>query len=141
MPDATHVKVGGSLAWRANNPGNLRGSDQEIAKVKGGTGKFAVFETMEIGRAAQKALYNDKYGKSSVRDAVNKLTPPSENDTAKYLAALQKAGVDLDKNVESQIGKLMTAIEENEGMIVGEVVEREAAGHTDEHEQKEVQDK
>ena len=118
------VNVGGSLAWRANNPGNLRGASTKIGTVKGGVGTFAVFATLADGRAAQKALYLDKYGDSTVTDAINKLTPPSENDTTKYLADLKKAGVDLDKTVKSQIDVLMPAVEANEGLITGTVVPR-----------------
>lgn len=118
------VNVGGSLAWRANNPGNLRGAATKIGTVKGGVGNFAVFATLADGRAAQKALYLDKYGDSTVQDAINKLTPPSENDTTKYLADLKKAGVDLTKTVKSQIDVLMPAVEANEGLITGTVVPR-----------------
>ena len=58
------------------------------------------------------------------QDAINKLTPPSENDTVKYLADLKKAGVDLTKTVKSQIDVLMPAVEANEGLITGTVVPR-----------------
>jgi hypothetical protein len=54
-----------------------------------------------------------------VRDAINQLTPPNENDTAGYLAQLKAAGVDLDKTVKSQIDELMPAVEANEGLIPG----------------------
>lgn len=118
------VKVGGSLAWRANNPGNLRGASTKIGSVTGAVGTFAVFATLDDGRAAQRALYLDKYGAMSVRDAINKLTPPSENDTAKYLTELKNAGVDLDKDVKSQIDVLMPAVAANEGLIAGTVVTR-----------------
>lgn len=118
------VHVGGSLAWRANNPGNLRGADTKIGSVSGAVGKFAVFASIEDGRAAQRALYLDKYGSMTVKDAINKLTPPSENDTKKYLADLKRAGVDLDKDVKSQIDILMSAVMVNEGLIVGIVVKR-----------------
>jgi len=118
------VKVGGSLAWRANNPGNLRDSSSRIGTVPGATGTFAVFATMDSGRSAQKALYISKYGSMTVKAAIEKLTPPSENDTTKYLADLKKAGVDLDKTVSSQIDTLMRAVEANEGMITGVVVKR-----------------
>jgi hypothetical protein len=40
------------------------------------------------------------------------------------LAELKKAGVDLDKDVSSQIDVLMEAIEANEGMIEGFEVKR-----------------
>jgi hypothetical protein len=119
-----HVNVGGSLAWRANNPGNLRTASTKIGEVGGAVGKFAVFATLADGRAAQRALYLDKYGAMKVRDAIDKLTPPSENDTAGYLAGLQRAGVDLDKTVASQIDALMPAVEANEGLIAGTVVQR-----------------
>lgn len=120
------IKVGGSLAWRANNPGNLRDADTKIGTVSGAVGTFAVFANMEAGRAAQRALYLNKYGAMKVRDAIEKLTPPSENDTATYLKRLEQAGVDLDKDVKSQIDVLMSAVEANEGMIVGTEIARSA---------------
>jgi hypothetical protein len=120
----TVIKVGGSLAWRANNPGNLRDADTKIGSVSGAVGTFAVFATMEAGRAAQRSLYLNKYGSMTVRAAIQKLTPPSENDTDKYLKQLQAAGVDLDKDVQSQIDVLMPAVEASEGMITGVEVPR-----------------
>src|SRR5262245_40808908 len=120
------IKVGGSLAWRANNPGNLRDADTKIGTVHGAVGTFAVFASMEAGRAAQRALYLNKYGSMKVRDAIEKLTPPSENDTATYLKRLEQAGVDLDKDVKSQIDTLMSAVEANEGMITGVEIARAA---------------
>lgn len=120
----TFVKVGGSLAWRANNPGNLRNAPTKIATAPGAEGTFAVFATMADGRAAQRSLYLAKYGKMKVRDAVAKLTPPSENDTARYIKNLESQGINVDETVESQIDNLMTAIEANEGLIVGTEVPR-----------------
>jgi hypothetical protein len=121
---ADQVKVGGSLAWRANNPGNLRDAGTKIGTVTGGVGKFAVFATLEDGRAAQRALYLNKYGDYTVKDAINKLTPPSENDTERYLAQLTKAGVDISKDVKSQIDALMVGVEASEGLIKGTIVPR-----------------
>lgn len=118
------IKVGGSLAWRANNPGNLRDADTKIGTVPGAVGSFAVFATMDDGRAAQRSLYINRYGSMTVRAAVNKLTPPSENDTEGYLRQLAAAGIDLDKDVQSQIDPLMAAIEQNEGMITGVEIAR-----------------
>ena len=60
----------------------------------------------------------------TVRAAIEKLTPPSENDTATYLKRLEGAGVDLDKTVQSQIDTLMSAVEANEGMIAGTEITR-----------------
>jgi hypothetical protein len=120
------IKVGGTLAWRANNPGNLRDSASKIGTVHGAVGTFAVFATMADGRAAQKSLYLDKYGSMTVKAAIEKLTPPSENDTETYLKRLAAAGVDLDKDVKSQIDVLMPAVEANEGMIKGVEIARSA---------------
>ena len=121
------IKVGGSLAWRANNPGNLRDDASKIGTVHGAVGTFAVFATMEAGRAAQKSLYLNKYGDMTVKAAIEKLTPRSENDTDTYLQRLADAGVKLDKDVKSQIDTLMSAVEANEGMIKGVEVTRAAA--------------
>lgn len=118
------VKVGGSLAWRANNPGNLRDSPLKIGNVTGAVGVFAVFASMDDGHAAQRALYIKRYGTMKVRDAIAKLTPPSENDTERYLRELQGAGVDLDKDVNSQIDVLMPAVAASEGVIPGIEVPR-----------------
>jgi len=118
------VKVGGSLAWRANNPGNLRDASTKIGTVPGAVGNFAVFATLEDGRKAQKNLYLSTYGDMTVTAAINKLTPSNENDTKQYLANLKKAGVDLDKDVKSQIDLLMKAVEANEGLIAGTEVTR-----------------
>ncbi len=119
------IKVGGSLAWRANNPGNLRGASTEIGKVDGAVGSFAVFPNMEAGRQAQRALYlSDKYADGTVKAAVEKLTPSSENNTTRYLKELENSGIDLKGTVRSQIDPLMQAIERNEGMLAGVVVNR-----------------
>lgn len=121
---AAEVNVGGSLAWRANNPGNLRNAASKIGLVPGATGHFAVFADLTAGRAAQKTLYLEKYGAMTVRAAITKLTPPNENDTAQYLVDLKNAGLDLDKDVKSQIDALMKAVAVNEGLIAGTVVAR-----------------
>jgi hypothetical protein len=120
----TVVKVGGSLAWRANNPGNLRDAATKIGTVPGAVGSFAVFASLDDGRSAQRSLYLARYGDMKVKDAVNILTPPSENDTTQYLAQLKVAGVDLDKDVKSQIDVFMRAVQANEGLITGTEVQR-----------------
>ena len=53
----TETRTGGSLAWRTNNPGNIMPSPfaREHGAI-GEAGTSAVFPTLEIGRAAEKAL-------------------------------------------------------------------------------------
>jgi hypothetical protein len=118
------VKVGGTLAWRANNPGNLRDASSKIASVSGAVGNFAVFASMEEGREAQKNLYLNRYGDMKVRDAVAKLTPDSENDTRQYLKDLEAQAVKLDEKVKPQIDQFMEAVRKNEGMKAGIEVSR-----------------
>jgi hypothetical protein len=123
------IKVGGSLSWRANNPGNLRNASSKIDTIPGAVGTFAVFATMDDGRAAQRALYLNTYGSMAVKDAVPKLTPPEENNTALYLEHLKARGVDPDKDVKSQIDILMAAVKLNEGgMTTGVELPRSAGG-------------
>ena len=52
------------------------------------------------------------------------MTPAGENDTTQYLADLKRAGFEIDKDVPSQMGSLMTAIEANEGLIAGIEIDR-----------------
>jgi hypothetical protein len=103
----------------------LRDAPTKIGTVPGGIGTFAVFATLDDGRAAQRDLYLSRYGNMNVRDAIVKLTPPSENDTGAYLVNLQQVGVKLDQNVKSQIDVLMRAIEKYEGLVRGIEVKRQ----------------
>ena len=113
----TVVRVGGNIPWRFNNPGNLRYAKTQLCTAPGQVGVFAVFATMDEGRAAQKALYLDTYGSFTVHDAIYKLTPPEDqNNTEAYLKRLKTDGIDLDKDVKSQIDKLMIAVQKQEGL-------------------------
>jgi len=125
------IKIGGEIAWRANNPGNL-GSKNNKPPIPGRIGEVykpgklyeAVFPDWNTGVLAQRSLYEMKYGNERVRDAVKKITPSNENDTEGYLNKLEKAGVNLDQTVISQIYLLMKAISKNEGIKMGTVVTR-----------------
>ncbi len=121
------VNVGGTLSWRANNPGNMRGWSTKIAETSNG---FAVFTTVEIGRAAHRARLT-QLGDKIVRDAIAILTPKKENDLARYLAGLKAQGIDLDATVRPQIDQLLPAIQKNEGWIEGTVVPRVAGSLAD----------
>lgn len=71
-----------------NNPGNLRPSHppwQGEGSVYRG---FAVFDSMENGiRALGKQLlaYQARHGVDTVREAIERWAPPSENDTESYI--------------------------------------------------------
>ena len=72
---------------RNNNPGNMEpgGWQGEI----GTDGRFAVFDTMVNGiRALGKNLlaYQGKHGVDTVREAIERWAPGSENNTEAYIA-------------------------------------------------------
>jgi hypothetical protein len=87
----------GNRPWRNNNPGNISFDNGGFAKKQGaiGTdGRYAVFPTAEIGMAAAKQLLfspTSKYINLTLRDAVYRYAPPSENPSERYLQDLVKA--------------------------------------------------
>jgi hypothetical protein len=97
----------------------------QIASLPGGIGKFAVFETVEAGYAAQTTCYS-QHGAETVRVAISKLTPETENNLTKYLNDLQNMGVNLDQTVDSQFNVLMPAVRtlESGKMTPGTTIQR-----------------
>ena len=83
-------RVGGSIAWRNNNPGCIRYS-KKIANM-GAIGKaygFAIFPDEETGMNAIKSLLlSDSYCDLSIAQAINKYAPPHENNTTHYISSL-----------------------------------------------------
>jgi hypothetical protein len=83
----------GSLAWRNNNPGNLRSSPLATGTNKG----MAVFPDYYVGLAA---LMRDLWGKctghtstgldgnSTLAALIGVYAPPVENDTKAYVASV-----------------------------------------------------
>ena len=81
----------GSLAWRNNNPGNIRPG--EISKKHGQIGvvfKFPVFPDYESGHLALLDVLKITYGNSSIDEMMDHYAPPSENNTARYKKYLHK---------------------------------------------------
>ena len=82
------LRSGGTIAWRFNNPGNLRPGSKYKLHIGDGTtksGKFLIFPTVEAGRAEKKGLLLRKYKDDSVAQMMEKYAPRSENDTNQYL--------------------------------------------------------
>ena len=127
-------RVGGTLAWRNNNPGNL--AYGEFARENGAIGKgprkFAVFPDEATGRAALSALLrSEKYNKLTIANAIVKYAPPVENDVALYHNRLRKmTGLNLDTRIcdldSAQMAKVTDAICVIEGWRAGRIVERPA---------------
>ena len=88
-----------SRSFRNNNPGNLRAS----AWVRGLPGfvgvddaGFAVFSDWVFGLSAMmRLLRGATYRGRSIRDALHRYAPKSENDTARYIVFVcRRSGLD-----------------------------------------------
>lgn len=102
----------GSRATRNNNPGNIEWG--EFARRHGATRieeipvgyvskpRFAYFPDAESGfRAMRERLTTGMYKGLTVREAISKWAPPSENDTEAYIGYVcRKAGVQEHNKVE-----------------------------------------
>lgn len=81
----------GTIAWRNNNPGNLKNT--AFSKKNGSIGEdylgHAVFPTLEIGKKAQKALLfgaDSVYGNLTLDAAIRRYAPKSDkNDPKEYV--------------------------------------------------------
>jgi hypothetical protein len=87
---------------RNNNPGNVRQSPGQTwsGEVRGGDTEFETFMGPDKGvRAIGRIMKNNQ--NLTVRDFLNRYAPPTENDTAAYVAAVEKAGIDITKSVSA----------------------------------------
>lgn len=138
--DGSHLlRTGGTIAWRFNNPGNLRpakaGKPIYGAIGVGKTtsnGEFLIFASYEEGRAQKKALLRRKYNDrtfytmlTGVDNGSGKLTggyaPASDNnDPVKYAAVIsERTGLPtstrLSELSDSQLDAVLDAMESHEG--------------------------
>ena len=125
----TEHRSGGTISWRNNNPGNLRYSDTSKAYgAIGESGGFAVFPDMETGeKARSKLLFESKaYRDLTIKQAINRYAPSTENDTDAYVASITKAlGVDeqtrMDQLSAEQRATLLATMKKHEGFREGSV--------------------
>lgn len=117
----------GPLAWRNNNPGNIRMGD--FAKSRGSVGEsagFAVFPTQEQGMTALRELLfqpDSKYRNLTVARAISKFAPPQDkNDTknyTKFVTSLVGTNAPIGKLSSEQQDALLNAILRMEGFLKG----------------------
>ena len=99
-------QISGPRGIRNNNPGNIKYGS--FAQSMGATGQdadgFAIFPTASAGLRAMSALLGNYASKGihTVRDAINKWAPSSDNNnTGAYVSAVsQGLGVSPDANVD-----------------------------------------
>lgn len=90
---------------RLNNPFNIRhGSNWQGLAADQPDPDFCKFVDMKYGIRAGVILlrnYGSKYGLDTVAGIVNRWAPPSENDTAAYIADVAaRVGVDPDQSID-----------------------------------------
>ncbi|HNY25684.1 MAG TPA: hypothetical protein PKJ33_04060 [Alphaproteobacteria bacterium] len=122
-------RVSGTIAWRNNNPGNIRYSKFAVRNgAIGQAGGFAVFPNEETGRAAIKSLLLDRsYNTLTVAEAISQYAPPNENDTANYQRTIGRlTGLSIDLKInqlnDDQLQNMTNAIKQIEGWKVGQEV-------------------
>lgn len=125
------VREGGSVSWRARNPGNIRRGDHYGA-IPGATvhagvnGQFAVFPDEASGMAAIKRVL-DHYGHVTIEQAMNRYAPAADNNNPSVYAAsvARQIGVPANTYVDSLSDAQMTsfaeAIKRVEGWRVGTI--------------------
>ncbi|HEV2780489.1 MAG TPA: peptidoglycan-binding protein [Actinophytocola sp.] len=125
------VRTGGTISWRARNPGNIRNGERygaypgKKANTKS-AGSFAVFPDEQTGfEAIKQVLHN--YGHITVAKAMAKYAPAGDgaNDPDAYARSVAKQmGVSIDTYVDelddSQMDIFATAIKRVEGWTEGE---------------------
>ena len=121
-------RVGGTISWRNNNPGNIRTSS--FTKKNGEIGQaggFAVFPSLEIGMNAIKKLLRSKsYNNLTIEKAISRYAPNGDgnNDEKVYqkrLGDLTGLNINLVLNSLSneQLDKVANAIKIIEGYNIG----------------------
>ena len=126
--DGTKIKrIGGSVAWRNNNPGNIRKSS--FAHQNGAVGetdKWAVFPNEETGLIAiTKLLRSKSYRNLSISEAIHKWAPASDNNNPKsYSQRISKmTGLPVNAKInnlnDNDLMRVARAIQTVEGWIVG----------------------
>lgn len=127
--------VGGSFAWRTNNPGNMAKPGKRVVSTSIGYAQrtsspkslFLIFPDRATGDAERIRLLKEVYGDNSIASMIEAYAPRNENDTDGYIATVSKAtGVDkstrLDALTDDQFKKLTAAMAKHEGWIPGTIV-------------------
>ena len=125
-----YTHIGGSLTWRANNPGALRNSDftRRMGAIGVTLNGFAIFPNAEAGRRANVALLKtDKYQNKTLAQAINIYAPSSDgNNPVSYAARLARAmGVSVNTYLRDmsdiQLERMAEGIRRIEGWREGSV--------------------
>lgn len=126
----SNARVGGSVAWRNNNPGYIR-CDSRLARynASGCDGEYAIFPDEDAGRVAMVEYFRHEYPGHTVQEALRQQLPPEAGPGA-AAAVIEKAGLDPDQKVESltidQVETFADTFPDVAGWQLGESLERTA---------------
>lgn len=118
MSDGSVISMQGARNWRNFNSGNIEYGD--FAKKHGAIGsdgRFAIFPDNETGDKARQALIfeSGSYKNLSLKQAIARYAPPSENNTGHYYnAVLEAVGAD----------KIMNSYKQNERKLILEAMKK-----------------
>lgn len=128
--------IGGSFAWRTNNPGNMAKPSQRVITTSIGLAQrtskpkslFLIFPDKATGEVERIRLLKEVYGKDTIAEMMERYAPRSENDTDGYVAFISKdANLPSDSVVgklsDSQFNAMASSMEKKEGYIPGKIVE------------------
>ncbi len=129
--DNTYTRIGGSLAWRYNNVGNIKYG--KFAKscygcIGPGWGNHAVFATLKDSTEAQRKLLFTpirRYASKSIINALKKYAPYSDNNNPKRYAiyVANHVGVSINTKLKDmtkdQQNRMMDAMKIYEGFKEG----------------------
>lgn len=128
--DGQKIKhIGGSVAWRNNNPGNIKKSDFAYKNgAIGETDKWAVFPDEQTGlKAIVNLLKTGNYYNLSVSGAIHRWAPTSDNnDPQKYSERVEQlTGLNADTKInrlkDDDLLKIARAIQKIEGWTPGTI--------------------
>lgn len=124
--------IGGSFAWRTNNPGNLTkpgnyvmpdaiGYAQRTSKSQS---LFVIFSDVAAGHRAHQNVVKRIYGNSTIAGMITKYAPPSENDTQGYIDKVTSAAKVSPSDVintlsDEKLDAVSAAMEKHEGYVPG----------------------
>ena len=124
-----YKQVGGTRAWRNNNPGNIRMYDfARRAGAIGEAGGFAVFPDEATGlRAVKSLLLSSSYKDLTIANAISRYAPPAENNTVAYQRSIERlTGLSINRKISDlndlELDKVVNAIRHIEGWQPGQVI-------------------
>ena len=123
------VRSGGSVSWRARNPGNIRHGDNYgavpgVRAHAAGNGTFAVFPDEQTGMTAITQVLRN-YGHVTVSQAMNTYAPAGDhNDPVAYAATVARAigvqpGTYVDSLSQEQLDRFAQEVRRVEGWREG----------------------